>query len=648
MKHFLILSFVIISFGANAQKFRQEIQDYNSVVNLRNETLAPKKNDKAFIQTTKHLYSYDLGNTTSPDDGLKYIVQTLGSYRWVCLNCHLRVELSQDSILLQYDANDILVQRDTIRLEGGGPDKFSINILGTAPYDPLNPLTGWVAPSSPIAGNTVEVKFTDGTIGNYTFDGTDWGLDFVVENKAINNLQVINEIVERGNVSLGGGQPADFTRNTYNWLGANFQDKWQSAGDANLFDIKANQTVNAANTTNSGSGAVNIGTIGANGQYKLNVGGAIWLDNGRGSVFIGQNAGQLDATSESIGVGRFALGENTGGLSTSIGAYSGYNNTGTSLAAFGYNTARLNTGAYVNAMGYLAAYNNSGTDLVAIGRGSARNNTGVNSVFIGMGAGYNNTGRLSLGIGDVALEENIGINSIGIGLGAGQSNTGESLIAVGTSTAGNNSGASSTFIGQISGYNNTGDFSVGLGYSTLLNNIGNESIAIGRESSTDNTGSFTIALGTGSLRDNVKDDVIGIGFQTAKTNNASRVIAIGYRAADDFTNPNTPLEGNNVTETILIGSHAGHNQGLAAGSEVHSHTIGIGSFALGNNNGSNVIAIGKDAGTANTQSNRVILGFNELPQFANAAAAAAAMPAAGTNGVYIYWDLSDNTIKVRP
>ena len=50
MKHFLILSFVIISFGANAQKFRQEIQDYNSVVNLRNETLAPKKNDKAFIQ----------------------------------------------------------------------------------------------------------------------------------------------------------------------------------------------------------------------------------------------------------------------------------------------------------------------------------------------------------------------------------------------------------------------------------------------------------------------------------------------------------------------------------------------------------------------------------------------------------------------
>ena len=179
-RYFKIVVLLILPFLAFGQKFRSEIQDYNSVVNLRNETLAPKKNDKAFIQTTKHLYSYDWGNTTSSDDGLKYIVQTLGSYRWVCLNCHLRVELSQDSILLQYDANNVLVQRDTIRLLKGA-DKFHSNIVGTASYDPLLPLSGWVAPSSPITGNTVEVKFTDGTVGNYTFDGTDWVLDFVDE-----------------------------------------------------------------------------------------------------------------------------------------------------------------------------------------------------------------------------------------------------------------------------------------------------------------------------------------------------------------------------------------------------------------------------------------------------------------------------------
>lgn len=225
MKHFLILSFVIISFGANAQKFRQEIQDYNSVVNLRNETLAPKKNDKAFIQTTKHLYSYDLGNTTSPDDGLKYIVQTLGSYRWVCLNCHLRVELSQDSILLQYDANDILVQRDTIRLLKGA-DKFHTNILGTAPYDPLLPLTGWVAPTAPIAGNTVEVKFTDGTVGNYTYDGTVWGLNFIDKTLAQHDLRLLtNGTVERGSDSAIDPKGAQFLHDSYSHLNG-FSDNW--------------------------------------------------------------------------------------------------------------------------------------------------------------------------------------------------------------------------------------------------------------------------------------------------------------------------------------------------------------------------------------------------------------------------------------
>ncbi len=57
-------------------------------------------------------------------------------------------------------------------------DKFHSNIVATAPYDPLLPLSGWVAPSSPISGNTVEVKFTDGTVANYTYDGTVWIPDF--------------------------------------------------------------------------------------------------------------------------------------------------------------------------------------------------------------------------------------------------------------------------------------------------------------------------------------------------------------------------------------------------------------------------------------------------------------------------------------
>lgn len=114
-----IVVLLVLPFFVFGQKFRQEIQNYNSVTNLRNETFTPRKNDKVYIHNTKHIYAFDNGNTTSTDDGLNYIIQTAGAHRWVCLNCHLRTELSQDSILLQYDANNILVSRDTIRLSGG-------------------------------------------------------------------------------------------------------------------------------------------------------------------------------------------------------------------------------------------------------------------------------------------------------------------------------------------------------------------------------------------------------------------------------------------------------------------------------------------------------------------------------------------------
>lgn len=41
---------------------------------------------------------------------------------------------------------------------GSSADKFHSNIVGTAPYDALLPLTGWTAPTSPIAGNTAELS----------------------------------------------------------------------------------------------------------------------------------------------------------------------------------------------------------------------------------------------------------------------------------------------------------------------------------------------------------------------------------------------------------------------------------------------------------------------------------------------------------
>ncbi len=96
-----------------------------------------------------------------------------------------------------------------------GADKFHSNIVGTAPYDPLNPLAGWVAPSLPIAGNTVKVKFTDGTVANYTYDGTVWGLDFVESSTPINVYNGLSEGSIRWGQEIGlSGDPAKLVFDT--------------------------------------------------------------------------------------------------------------------------------------------------------------------------------------------------------------------------------------------------------------------------------------------------------------------------------------------------------------------------------------------------------------------------------------------------
>jgi len=83
----------------------------------------------------------------------------------------------------------------------------------------------------------------------------------------------------------------------------------------------------------------------------------------------------------------------------------------------------------------------------------------------------------------------------------------------------------------------------------------------------------------------------------------------------------------------------------------------VGFQAGQSNTGNYVLALGYQAGLSNSQANRFIVGQQNLPKFgivgtdtvASAdAAAAAALPAAGANGVYLYWNAIDNTIKARP
>ena len=180
---------------------------------------------KTFLVQDSILVYYDIQNNEIGRDTIKIPF----------VDTDIQTYLTQDSILVYYDESNTEIGRDTIRLASSGivgaawdasapqpadgdllgtdagylllpmpVDKFHSNIVGTAPYDPLLPLTGWVAPTNPIEGNTVEVKFTDGTVGNYTFDGTVWGLDFVNSHKHLGCELILNGTSDNFNVSYIG------------------------------------------------------------------------------------------------------------------------------------------------------------------------------------------------------------------------------------------------------------------------------------------------------------------------------------------------------------------------------------------------------------------------------------------------------------
>lgn len=98
-------------------------------------------------------------------------------------------------------------------------DRYNTHIVATTAYDPLNPLTGWTSPSNPIQGNTVEVKFTDGTVANYTFDGSVWVLDFSNYQTEIDAIYILgtgqSNMQNRGIVN-------NYPQNVQTWDGSNW------------------------------------------------------------------------------------------------------------------------------------------------------------------------------------------------------------------------------------------------------------------------------------------------------------------------------------------------------------------------------------------------------------------------------------------
>ena len=221
---------------------------------------------------------------------------------------------------------------------------------------------------------------------------------------------------------------------------------------------------------------------------------------------------------------------------------------------------------------------------------------------------------------------------------------GTSLIFTGASTsatscssfgqnAGNGNGSNeNTSIGSGSNQSSSGLRKTAVGYDAGASSTGNENSFLGTDSGKSSAGNRNSLIGyrSGMTMSGVGANH-GVGDYTLYASNGTQNIAFGTNAQNSATGSfNTGMGG----RTFLFGNG--------------SNNTAIGYSAGESNVASDVLCLGYLAGKANTQSNRTIIGQSNLPVFAGEAAAAAALPAAGVNGVFIYWDSNDNTIKARP
>jgi len=191
-------------------------------------------------------------------------------------------------------------------------------------------------------------------------------------------------------------------------------------------------------------------------------------------------------------------------------------------------------------------------------------------------------------------------------------------VAVGADTSGDgNTGANTFFSGNAAGAGNAANSVTGIQTNALNGADGatQGGLAHGVNAARDAVALTNfLAVGQRALRDASGNAVTGLGDSAGQNNTGSHVNGIGDASVQNNT-------GSNVS--------------------------GIGRQAGRNNSGDSVVALGELAGSGNTQSNRFIVGIAEMPQFADAAAANAALPASGPNGIHLYIDLSDNTVKAR-
>ncbi len=259
----------------------------------------------------------------------------------------------------------------------------------------------------------------------------------------------------------------------------------------------------------------------------------------------------------------------------------------------------------------------------------------------------------------------IAAGGVAIGDAVGGSSINTLLFSDGSGNLGNNTkltfnGTSFNFTGNSS----TSSTCTSLGTNAGNGNTSNENTSIGNIANQSSSGLRKTAVGNNAGNGSSGNEGVFLGADCGKSSTGNRNGLIGYRSGMNMSGTGSnqaigdyTLFASNGTQNVAFGTNAqnsatgSYNTGTGGRTLLFgngSNNTAVGYSAGESNVASNVLCLGYQAGKSNSQSNRTIIGQTNLPQFAGAVAAAAALPAAGANGVYLYWDTTDDTIKARP
>jgi hypothetical protein len=210
-------------------------------------------------------------------------------------------------------------------------------------------------------------------------------------------------------------------------------------------------------------------------------------------VAVGYNAGQMNATNQSIAIGNLS-GQISQNNSVSIGFQSGQNNQGTNSTAIGNQAGQINQNINATCIGYEAGRYGQSSGSVAIAFQAGYSNQCVQATAIGSNAGMYTQGSGAVAIGYFSGVTGQGENAVSIGPYAGCSGQQYGSVAIGATAGYQFQGESAVAIGGYAGQYAQGNKAVAVGYKAGQYGHADYAVAIGAFAGQTGQAPFSVIL----------------------------------------------------------------------------------------------------------------------------------------------------------